>query len=95
MIEEEMRRDTVATGRWLYDGAVQKSVRIIGLPYDYWYAMGEQDGQLEPEEVPEPLGPEGLLYYPSFAGIDGPAYPTIIQAKGYAQSKVQSPIEWD
>jgi hypothetical protein len=94
MTEEELREVTVATGRWLYDGTAEECVCIIGLPYDYWYAIGEQDGQLHEDETPEPLGPEGLLYYAYFAGIAGRGYPTIIQAKGYAQSKVQSLIRW-
>ena len=85
---------SVAEGRWKYDGAVDEPVRVVGLPHDYWYSLGEADDQLEPDEEPEPLGPEGLLYYVVFAQIEGPGFPSVLQAKGYAQSQVQSEIRW-
>ena len=95
MTEEELEEATVAIGLWHYDEGHEKPVRIIGLPFDYWYAVGEANGHLEPDEQPEPLGDEGVLYYPYFAEIAGPGFPTLLQAKGYAQSKVRSPIRWD
>ena len=84
----------ISTGHWRYAEAVDETVQILGLPYDYWYAMGEQDGNLETDEKLTPLGSEGMLYYAHFAQIEGPGYPTIVQAKGYAQSLVQSEIRW-
>ena len=95
MTEGEAEEATVATGRWLYAGEAPRPVRIVALPYDYWFSMGEAEGQLEDGEEPDALGNEGLLYYPFFTQLDGPGFPTIIQAKGYAQSKVQSAIEWE
>jgi hypothetical protein len=95
MTDEEVEKATVATGRWLYAGEAPSLVRILGLSYDYWFALGEAEGQLQEGEEPEALGTEGLLYYPFFTQIDGPGFPTVIQAKGYAQSKVQSAINWD
>lgn len=85
---------TVAVGNWTYDGAVEEAVRIVGLPFDYHYLLAETDEQLEPDEKAEPLGPEGLLYYVVFAELAGPGFPTILQAKGYAQSQVQSEVRW-
>lgn len=78
MTEEELKRATVAEGRWHYDAGHDKPVRVIGLDYDYWYAVGEADERLEADEEPKPLGEEGLLYYPFFTEIDGPGFPTII-----------------
>ncbi len=77
---------TVAVGKWRYDGAADEVVRIVGLPFDYHYSLAEADDQLEPGEKPEPLGPDGLLYYVVFAQLGGPGFPTVLQAKGYAQS---------
>ena len=95
MTDEELQKATVAVGHWLYGGTVEMTVRVIGLPYDYWYSVGEADGRLEEDEAPEPLGQDALIYYPYFTQIDGPGHPTVLQAKGYAQSKVQVPIRWD
>ncbi len=94
MTEAELENATVANGRWHYDEGHDQRVRIVGLPYDYWYAVGQADEQLEPDEEPQPLGDAGLLYYPYFAQVEGPGFPTVIQAKGYAQSKVGSLIRW-
>ena len=85
----------MAVGQWHYAEGHEEAVRIIGLHYDYWYAVAEADGQLDPDEQPQPLGDEGLLYYAHFAQIAGSGFPTVIQAKGYAQSMVRSPIRWD
>lgn len=86
---------TVAVGSWLYGGIAQLPVRIIALPYDYWYELGKADGQLEPGEEPTPLGPDGVLYYVSFTTVDSPGYPTIVQAKESAQNRVQTPVRWE
>ena len=86
--------ETVAVGSLKFDGTADMPVRIVGLPYDYFYSLAEADGHLEPNEEPCKLGPEGLLYYVVFAELAGPSFPTILQAKGYAQSQVQSPISW-
>lgn len=85
---------TVAQGVWKYDDAVDQPVRIVGLPYDYWYSMGEADDQLEAGETPEPLGPDGLLYYVVFAQLGGPGFPTMPKAKAYARSQIRSEIRW-
>lgn len=54
--------DIVATGTWLYDGAVPTEVRIVRLDFDFWYAIGEASGDLAEGEVPN-LNPGGHLYY--------------------------------
>lgn len=92
---EDIDRVTVATGTWLYDDPVRLPVRIIGLDFDYWYGRGEADGDLGDDERPEPMGPDGLLYCVHLASLRGPGYPTIIQAKGHAQSLIQTEIIWE
>lgn len=94
MTDDEANAATVETGVWRYGEDGEMPVRIIGIAFDYWYAVGEADQQLIEGEQPEPMGEQGLLYYPFFTQIDGPGFPTIIQAKGFAQSKVQSEINW-
>lgn len=95
MTDNEIEAATVATGTWQYGGSSQMQVRIICLTFDYWYAVAEADQRLAEGELPEPFGEDGLLYYAHFVQIDGPAFPTVIQAKGFAQSKVQSEIRWN
>lgn len=94
MADDKWADVTVAVGQWKYDGTVDQAVRVVGLSFDYFYSLAEADGQLEPGEKPEPMGPDGLLYYVVFAHVDSPGFPTVLQAKGYAQSKVQSEVRW-
>ena len=56
----------VRSGRWLYADAVEKPVDIVGLPFDFWYELGKADEQLEPSEMPRPLGEDSLLFYVRF-----------------------------
>jgi hypothetical protein len=95
MTDDELERSTIAVGHWRYAEDHDEAVRIVGLSFDYWFSVGEADGQLDLDEQAQPLGDQGLLYYPYFAQIDGPGFPTVIQAKGYAQSKIRVPIRWD
>jgi hypothetical protein len=65
-------RKTVAVGEWLYYGSTPQPVSIVALAFDYWYELGRADDQLEVGEEPMPMGPDGVLYYASFTGIDSP-----------------------
>ncbi|MCH1991063.1 hypothetical protein L7Q18_32870 [Achromobacter xylosoxidans] len=94
MTDNEIEAATVAKGTWQYGGSGLMPVRIIGLTFDSGYAIAEADQQLIEGEQPEPLGEQGLLYYAYFSQISGPAFPTVIQAKGFAQSMVRSEINW-
>ncbi len=85
---------TVAVGEWTYDADVSLQVRVIALNYDYWFALAEADGRVEADEERQSLGPEGLLYYASFQGVDSSGYPTIMQAKAAAQTRLTVPIRW-
>lgn len=93
----------VRSGRWLYDGSVDKPVDVIALDFDFWFEIGRADDRLEPGEVPQPLGPDGCLYYVRFrhAGevesrtwVDGGGHPTIEQAMAEAQEKAPTEIRW-
>lgn len=85
---------TVADGLWIYDGVTETPVSVISLPFDYWYELAKADEHLDAGEEPEPLGPEGVLYYASFTGVDSPGYPTVLQAKAAAQVKLKVAIVW-
>jgi hypothetical protein len=52
----------VATGVWLYDEVAPTTVRVVMLDYDFWCGLGAADGELGPDEAPEP-NDEGRLYY--------------------------------
>ena len=93
----------VMSGRWLYDGAVDMPVDIIGLSYDFWYEMGAADDQLEPGEIPQVPGESGLLYYVRFSragDVSSPTWPdsigyrTLDAAMGAAQERLPTAIRW-
>lgn len=90
------RRPVVAYGTWLYDATAPLPVWVVKLAFDYWYSLGEADGQLEPGEQPKPLGPDGCLYYASFGEdrVDSSGFATVQEAKSAAQERVPSPIVW-
>lgn len=52
----------MAVGEWLYNGTVPTVVRVVRLDYDFWYAIGEADGDLQADERPR-LNGEGHAYY--------------------------------
>jgi len=94
---------TERKGIWLYDGVAEKPVDIISLTYDWWYSLNEADDMLEPDEKPERLNENGVLYYVRFrcAGesqeptwVDSRGYQTINEAIAEAESKVTGSIQW-
>ena len=92
----------VAAGTWLYDGSVPTEVRVVRLGYDFWFAVGEADGELADRELPA-LNPDGYLYYVSFrpgSVEDGKFWPdsigdqTLAEAKATAQRRLPGPVTW-
>jgi hypothetical protein len=91
----------IATGAWLYDGATRMPVEIVRLDYDFWYAVGESDGELEPGEEPC-VNPDGHLYYVRYRRVraEGSFWPDSIgyfsaeEAKQAAESQLPSPVTW-
>lgn len=90
-------------GVWLYDGTAEKPVDIISLPYDWWYRLAKADNMLEPNEEPDQLNEEGVLYYVRFryAGeskdpiwVDSVGFQSINEAISEAESKVTGSIQW-
>lgn len=57
--------EVVASGAWLYDRTSPMPVHIVRLAYDFWYAIGEADGDLDAGEFPN-LNHEGRAYHVSF-----------------------------
>ena len=93
--------EVVAEGTWLYDGTARPPVQIVRLDHDFWYGIGEADGDLEPGEVPH-LNADGHCYYVSFQAARGSAHfwpdsvghDSLSEAKEAAQSLVPAPIVW-
>ncbi len=93
----------VRVGSWLYGGSVDTPVDIVGLDYDYWYALGQADGALEPDEKPRAMGQDGLLYYVRFrhaldasepTSPDSSGFKSIAEAMHCAESKVVGGVRW-
>lgn len=91
----------VRSGSWLYDEQVYLPVDIVSLDFDFWYEIAKADDQLEPCEMPQPGGPDGVLYYVRFrqAGshdqqtwVDSGGHQTIEEAVRIAETTAPSPI---
>jgi hypothetical protein len=78
------RVEVVRWGRCLYDNAVEKPVDIVSFDFDWWYELGKADGALEPDEEPQPVGPDGVLYYVRFTHAGQAATPTWVDSGGHA-----------
>ena len=93
----------VRSGVWLYDESVESPVDIVGFDFDWWYQFAVDDGSLEPDEQPQPLGRDGLLYYVRFRRAGDPTTPTWVDSGGHAmveeamrtaEANAPSPIKW-
>lgn len=93
----------VASGTWLYGGTVETPVDIVALDYDWGYEFDRVDGRLEPGQVPEQMGKDGVLYYGRFrhaldptepTSPDTPGYRTVEEAMRHAERKVVGGIRW-
>lgn len=94
----------VRRGWWLYDGSVELPVDVVGLTYDFWYAIAETDGSLEPGEEPLEADRRGLIYYVRFWRAGETATPTWPDSGGdldpeaamrTAEARAPSPIRWE
>ena len=93
----------VERGTWLYGGSVETPVDIVSLDYDWGFELDRADGQVEGGQVPDELGPDGVLYYARFKHALDPSEPTwpdtpgcktIAEAKILAERKVTGGINW-
>lgn len=92
----------VAVGEWLYDGNVPTRVLVVQTDYDFWYAIGEADGELTPDEAPA-LNDEGHSYYVRYKPgwsegqpfwPDSHGHGNVESAKATAEAGVPSVITW-
>ena len=92
----------VATGEWLYDDSVPTVVRIVKLDYDFWFAIGEANGNLEPGEQPT-LNGDGFLFYvrhrPGWMEgeafwPDSQGFTSLEDAQAAAEASLPSAVEW-
>jgi len=93
----------VARGTWLYGGSVETPVDVVSLDYDWGFEVDRADGRLEDGQVPDQLGPDGVLYYARFQHALDPSEPTwpdttgcktIGEAKLLAERKAAGGIHW-
>ena len=93
----------MATGLWMYDGVAPTTVRVVKLDYDFWYAIGEADDNLEADESPQ-LNADGCLFYvlhrPGWPAGGGSFWPdsmgfhTLDEAVAAAEAAVPGPVVW-
>jgi hypothetical protein len=84
----------------------EQSVHVltgIALTYDYWHETARADGDLADLEQPQPLGPDGFLYYVRYRKADSTETPTWVDGGGFAsldeavaaaENGVPSPVIW-
>jgi hypothetical protein len=87
----------------MYDGVVPVTVHVVMLDYDFWYAVGQADGDLEADESPQ-LNADGHLYYVRYRPgwpdgertfwPDSEGFETLEEAAAAAESAVPGPIRW-
>ena len=92
MALNDYQGEYVTGGTFLYDGTVPMRITIIAKDHDACYALGEAENWLEPDETPQPLGPDGLLYYQK--GELTP-HQTLAEVKAWIDAKAYGPVKWD
>ena len=80
----------VASGNWLYDGAIPKRTFVTARNYDVKWATYQADGLLEDGELAAEPGPDGLYYYVSRTG----PFATVADAKAWIE-QAWGPVAWD
>ncbi len=90
MALEDLEGIVVASGTWLYDGAISKRTLVIARNYDVKWAAYQADGLLEEGELPAQPGPDGLYYYVSSTG----PFPSVDAAKAWTE-RAWGPVVWD
>lgn len=90
----------VAIGTWLYDGDVPMPVRVIESDRDFWFDVGQADGELEEDESPH-LNEKGRCYYVLYRDLDldrfwpdSIGFLSLEEALAEAEAKVPTEVEW-
>ena len=90
MALDDLKGVVVASGTWLYDGAIPERTDVIARNYDPTWAGYSADGLVEDGELGPAAGPDGLYYYVSGTG----PFFTAVDAKEWAE-RAWGPIRWD
>ena len=71
------------------------------LNFDFWFEIGREEGDLDPEERPD-INTEGFLYDVLFSDpgdrpwwVRGVGWHSIDQAMAYAEQELRDRVEWD
>ena len=97
----DFQGEPVLGGTWLYDGTEPRRVLIVACNFDKTYAMIQDDRlygvddlrEGEENHAPEPMGPDGCLYY--VRDTSSPGLKTLAEAKAWADSQPWGPVVWD
>jgi hypothetical protein len=90
MALDDLKGIVVASGTWLYAGAIPKRTTVLARNYDPTWAGYSADGLLEEGEVGPVPGPDGLYYYVSGTG----PFATVAEAKAWTE-QAWGPVRWD
>jgi len=90
MALDDLEGIVVASGTWLYAGAIAKRTFVIARNYDLKWATYQADGLLEEGELPAEPGPDGLYYYVSGTG----PFLNVDAAKDWTE-QAWGPVVWD
>jgi hypothetical protein len=99
MALDDYRGERVLSGSWLYDGVLIQRIDIVAYDHDPGHARWLDDCLYEGPQVhgdtydQVPLGPDGRLY--SVGRTSCPYYPTLDEAKAWAERQPWAPITWD
>lgn len=94
--------EVVAIGEWMYDGSAPTVVRVVRTDYDFWFALGEADDQLEPGERPT-LNADGHAFYvrhkPGWSEgepfwPDSQGFMTLDEARREAEATLPGGVQW-
>ena len=86
-----MRR-TVASGFWLYDGSIRRSVEITAKPVAEACSRYDDEERLV-QDGPTRQTPDGYLY--EVGATTGGEFASLAEAKGWADAQPWGPVIWD
>jgi hypothetical protein len=87
MQEKQFYASVVSNGTWLYDGSVQKDVRIVKRNWDYYFEEEFDSGE-------EKLNPDGELFFVEFGSQPSKGFFSLEEARAHAEKVAPGKILW-